>query len=87
MKPAPIDNADEDSITFCTTNDIERIKKSKAKVIYCREDIEDIPGKTLIRSSNPRLAFIRYMRENFNNQIGKNTIGKNVIIEPGTVVG
>lgn len=87
MKPAPIDNATEDSTTFCTTSDVERIKKSKAGTVYCLPDIPDIPGKNLIRAANPRLSFIREMRKFFNNKIEpRMTVGKNVIIEPGTQV-
>jgi UDP-3-O-[3-hydroxymyristoyl] glucosamine N-acyltransferase len=58
---------------------------SKAGVVICKEVFET--DKTLIIVSNPRLAFIRAMKAHFNNQRGLITIGTNVIIEPGTVVG
>lgn len=72
LAPAPIDQADEDSLSFCSkTKDqaSQVIKDSKAGIIVCPEGIEfseqDYKKKTLIQVSNPRLTFARLLRQYF----------------------
>jgi len=71
----PIDQADEDSVSYCRFKD-ERAQKiiraSKAKVIICSNELElseiDYRGKTIIKVTNPRLTFIRLLARYFPNK-------------------
>lgn len=74
--PSPIDEANEDSISFCSKkagDALEIIRNSKAGVIICSSDLEfaeeDYKDKTLILVSNPRLAFIRIMQGYFAEKV------------------
>jgi len=77
LAPAPIDQADENSLSFCTKKKEEQapqvIKDSKAGIIICPEGIElhkqDYQNKTLIQVSNPRLTFARLLRQYFTPTI------------------
>jgi len=68
----PIDQADEDSVSYCRFKD-ERaqqiIRASKARVIICSNELElseiDYGGKTIIQVTNPRLTFIRLLARYF----------------------
>jgi len=61
LRPAPLNDADENSICFCDLEEgaVSAIKESKARVIVCSYYIDDIKGKELIRCRNPRLTFMR----------------------------
>lgn len=98
--PAPLDDGDSDCISFCVRG-IEDIRKSKSGVIVCSNKLEyepsDYEDRTLILVDNPRLEFIRVLREFFGESpvgihpsvvIYPNVkIGKNVTIYAGTVIG
>ena len=85
-KPAPIDEADENSICFYSGDDISVINNSKAEVIICSDKIEITTDKILYRVPNPRLTFIRLLR---GYKIPEPRIkkGKRVIIHKGVVLG
>jgi len=104
-RPAAIDSARKDSISFCSSKSevaLDSIKKSKAKVIICSNELaftpEDYCDKILIVVSNPRLAFIRVMREYFAVKVergihasavvhAKAKVGSNVYIGPHCYIG
>ncbi|MFC1912766.1 LpxD N-terminal domain-containing protein [Chloroflexota bacterium] len=72
LAPATIDQADEDSLSFCSRKKeqvLQIIRGSRARVIVCPEGIEpyeqDYQNKTLILVPNPRLTFARLIRKYF----------------------
>lgn len=74
--PSPIDEANEDSVSFCSKkaeDALESIRNSRAGVVICSNKLrfnqEDCRDKTLILVANPRLAFIRVMREHFEEEV------------------
>lgn len=74
--PSPIDEANEESVSFCSkkaVDALEIIRNSKARVIICSNELafaeEDYQDRTLIVVSNPRLAFIRVMRDHFEEKV------------------
>ena len=71
----PVDQADEDSISFCRFKDEraqEIIRASKAKVIICSNELDLLEiaykKKTLIQVSNPRLTYCRLLTTYFLNK-------------------
>ena len=79
----PLDTALNDSLSFATDN--SKVKDSKAGIIICKESFKT--ESTLIIVDNPRLAFIRLMKAYGSKKKPKITLGKNVIIEHGAVIG
>ena len=74
--PSPLGDASEESVSFCSKKSVdalEIIRNSKARVIICSNELafaeEDYQDRTLIVVSNPRLAFIRVMREYFGEKV------------------
>ena len=72
IEPAPIDEARDQSISFCSDASegaIKMIHGSKAGVIICSRQLHldsiDIKKKTLLLVDDPRLAFIRVMNKYF----------------------
>jgi UDP-3-O-[3-hydroxymyristoyl] glucosamine N-acyltransferase len=89
-KPATINRAAREAVTFYKGDDVEAVRNSKAGVVICKKfDLchEDIYNKTFIFVEEPRLAFIRVMRAFFDNRKCEATIGRNVVIERGVVIG
>jgi UDP-3-O-[3-hydroxymyristoyl] glucosamine N-acyltransferase len=84
-QPAPVDAANESSISFCgrDLNALQTIRKSKARVIICSDALEfteeDFKDKTLILASNPKLTFIRVVKRYFQEKIQHG-------IDPTTVI-
>ncbi len=98
--PAPIDNATDDSITFCSKKTLLEaqimIEKTRAKVIICSSefafDESKLKNKILIQVPNPRMAFIRIMQRYFedNVQYGTSptaTIDPEAKVHPDTYIG
>lgn len=71
-RPAPIDQADAESITFCSAKGAraaDLISKTRAGVIICEPEAgaaASLPTQTLITTEQPRLAFIRVVRALFS---------------------
>lgn len=89
LRPAPIDEADENCISFYARDPInaeEVISNSGAKTIVCHTDTPDIPNKQLIKVTNPKLFFVRMCQQLPPIPI-KIIMGKNVKIHSGTVIG
>ena len=96
---APIDEADEHSLSYC--DDIGSARGSKAGVILCSElpDWSHPQSQNFIVVDNPRQTFVDLIHKYFMVKIGKPElvsgawiypnvkIGKNVIIRQGTVIG
>lgn len=98
-RPSSIWNSLGGSITFCTEKvDREVVNKSKASVILT-DSYTDVGNKITVLVSNPKEAFVKILEHCFPTEIDlfKNhasatindcvTIGKNVIIYPGCVIG
>ena len=75
-RPSQIDEANEESVSFCSKKAVDAlqiIRNSKAGVIICSNELafaeEDYQDRTLIVVSNPRRAFIRVMREHFEEKV------------------
>jgi UDP-3-O-[3-hydroxymyristoyl] glucosamine N-acyltransferase len=100
--PAPISNAAEGDLSFCTKKGEEAralLKITKASVILCHlSATAHFKNKTLITVENPRLCFIHILKAFFpvkkptgihsSAVIGKGcTIGLNVYLGPNVVVG
>jgi len=71
-RPSPIDQADSESLTFCTRHGetgARMVRDSRAGVIVCHDDLPLSPGdasdKTIILVPNPRLAFSRLVGKHF----------------------
>lgn len=71
-RPAPIGQADAESITFCSAKGIsaaELIRKSEAGIIICEAGAFEKPARpaqALIATDQPRLAFIRVVQALFS---------------------
>ena len=70
-RPAPIDQADAESITFCSATGArayDLISKTQAGVIVCEPGARTPPSptQTLITTEQPRLAFIRVVQALFS---------------------
>lgn len=96
--PAPIDQASEYSLTFCSKKKqaLKVIKDSKAGVIICPSEIEfseqDYQHKTLIQVFNPRLTFARLLQQYFVCAVDFGihptaVIDKEAKIHPKTYIG
>ncbi|MFO7619628.1 MAG: LpxD N-terminal domain-containing protein [Thermoplasmata archaeon] len=98
--PAPIDNAANDSITFCSKKTLSEakimIEKTRAKVIICSDEFAfdhvTLGNKILIRVPNPRMAFIRIMQRYFEDKVQYGisptaTIDPEAKIHPETYIG
>jgi len=69
---SPIGAAESESITFCNkkaAEGLQSVQNSRAGAIICYDDLpftdNDFKDKTLILVSNPRLAFLRILRQYF----------------------
>ena len=98
----PIDDARPGSLSFCTKRGEEALtllRNSAASVILCRDGLEPISfdDKTLVLVENPRLWFIRCVKNFFPQKrkkgihptaiIGENCqIGKNVYVGPNVSI-
>lgn len=90
--PAPISRADKNSVTFCydkTLKGIDTIHNSKAAIIVCSSELifapDNYSNKTLILVVDPRLAFIRIMKNFFMQQI-EYGIHPTAILDKGAVL-
>jgi UDP-3-O-[3-hydroxymyristoyl] glucosamine N-acyltransferase len=75
LVPSFINDASQDSITFCSKTDrggLKMIRDSKAKVIICSNQLrfskDDYKNKILILVSNPKLVFVRVLQEYFGEK-------------------
>jgi UDP-3-O-[3-hydroxymyristoyl] glucosamine N-acyltransferase len=97
--PSSIDDANEDSISFCSKNTedaLEIIRNSKAGVIFCSSNLEfaeeDYKDRTLILVSNPKLAFTRIMQRYFAEKVqfgisATAVVDKTADIHPNVYIG
>jgi len=97
----PILDAEESDLTFCSKHDAEAfnlINQTKSKVVICRK-FDRFPNinKTLIFSKNPRLVFIKLLKNagvikekrgiHSTVLIGNNcNLGENIYIGPYSVI-
>lgn len=98
-KPSPIDQAEEESLSFYVKEKeqaLQVIRDSKAGVIVCPDEIEfsglDYEGRTIIQVSNPRLAYIRLLRRHFISGVEFGIhptaiIDKKAKIDPSVYIG
>jgi UDP-3-O-[3-hydroxymyristoyl] glucosamine N-acyltransferase len=94
--PAPISNAAEGDLSFCTKKGkeaLQLLKATKASVILCSSDVTlKFDDKTLVTVENPRLWFIRSIKTFCpqKNRIGIHptaTIGTNCKIAAHVYIG
>jgi UDP-3-O-[3-hydroxymyristoyl] glucosamine N-acyltransferase len=83
-------NADKNSLIFCKSKDIQRIKEvvntTNAKVIIVSKKIKAISNKTLIITDDPLEWFIRSLNLLFESQSG-GVISKSSIIDSKSLIG
>ena len=94
IRPAPLSQADENSISFCSNNTekgLRMIRESKARIIFCSNKLDftdrDRKDKTLICVANPKLAFVKWMRKHYPSAELKVSIGENVLSHTSAVIG
>jgi UDP-3-O-[3-hydroxymyristoyl] glucosamine N-acyltransferase len=70
--PAPIDAADEQALSFCSQRaaaPLAGLRATRAAIVLCDATLpltaDDTRGRTVVIVANPRLAFIRAMRQFF----------------------
>lgn len=89
---SPIGNASSESLTFCnrkTAQGLQMVRNSKAGVVICFDNLQltedDFKNKTLILVSNPRLAFVRVMRQHFAEPM-KYGVSPGAVIDEGASI-
>lgn len=85
----PIDQADKNSITWLKEGgDYELIEETKAKIIICHNMLPFITtNKRLIFEVNPKLVFMRIVRDYFPPKPPKIKMGIGIKIGKGTIIG
>lgn len=92
----PITTAQPNQLSFCVFTGkkaVEMIKKSKARVIVCHEDLEltlkkySKRGKLLLFSPTPRLTFTKIARVFFLPKVTERTIHPSVVIGENVTIG
>ncbi|WP_158237469.1 DapH/DapD/GlmU-related protein [Halegenticoccus soli] len=82
-----LDGATRTDLAFSVYDDPERIEASDAGLIICPETTPDVPGRPLIRTADPKLAFVRVAREFFARSIDETEIHPTAVVEDGAEVG
>lgn len=83
---APSLSAQSQDLTFVTKPEL--LAEIKSTVVFCPETVsKELPNKTLICVKNPKLAFVRVANSLFKIPNPRITIGKNVYLAEGVVIG
>lgn len=80
--------ASDDELTYCTTYDTDaEIAASNAGVIVAPETVTDHPSATLVRTADPRTAFVRVADEFLVPDDDRTTVHPTATIEEGAEIG
>jgi UDP-3-O-[3-hydroxymyristoyl] glucosamine N-acyltransferase len=89
VRPMPLDVAEENTITFCRAGHPrarEMMKATRASVIVCGPEFasgDDVPeGKALVVVNDPRLEFLRIVRQWFSDPRPAPGIHASAVVHP-----
>lgn len=94
-----LDAAGPNEFAFCIYTDPAYVRASDAGVIVCPAEMNPVEGRTLVRVTEPKLAFVTVANEYFIEPVEETRVhptavvsseavlGNRTIIEPGAYVG
>jgi UDP-3-O-[3-hydroxymyristoyl] glucosamine N-acyltransferase len=82
-----LDSAEPHELAFCLYDNKSYISASEAKVVICPPAIPSLDGKTLIRSTNPRLDFVIAVNEYFKQWPSESQIHPTAVIADEADIG
>lgn len=80
-------NASESDLAFSVYDDPSRIDDTNANVVVCKPSISKVQGKTLIRHSEPRIAFVTMIRECFRSVDSDTFVHPSAVVEEDVQMG
>ncbi|MEM4780739.1 MAG: LpxD N-terminal domain-containing protein [Halalkalicoccus sp.] len=82
-----LDAAGPDDLAFCIYTDTASVRESDAGVVLCPPEIDPVEERTLVRVSEPKLAFVKAANEYFVETVEETSVHPTAVIEAGATVG
>lgn len=82
-----LDGAGRDDLAFCIYDDPAYVHESDAGVVVCPPEIGSIEGRSLVLSTEPKLAFVKAANEFFVEDITETIVHPTAVVEDGATVG
>lgn len=82
-----IDQAKAQELTFCIYDDEDLINSSSAGAVITAETVSGPTEKTIIQCENPRIGFIKVVREFFTDHSDETEIHPSAVVEDGAEIG
>jgi UDP-3-O-[3-hydroxymyristoyl] glucosamine N-acyltransferase len=82
-----LDEAGADEMAFCAHEDPEYVRESAAGVVVCPASLPDLDGRTLVRSSDPKLDFARAAVEFFGDGREETGVHPTASVADDAIVG
>lgn len=80
-------NGGSGDLAFSIHQDPVTIHESAAGAVICRKSVGSFSERTVIRSSEPRLDFMRAVNEFFNSRPAETRIHPSAVVDPSAEVG
>ncbi|WP_164974840.1 LpxD N-terminal domain-containing protein [Halegenticoccus tardaugens] len=82
-----LDEATRTDLAFSVSDDPARIEASDAGLVICPETTPTISDRPLVRTADPKLAFVKVAREFFVEPVEETSIHPTAVVEEGAAIG
>jgi UDP-3-O-[3-hydroxymyristoyl] glucosamine N-acyltransferase len=82
-----INSANKNELSFWEQEDTDEIKNSNAACVICLSNVEEISGKTLIKTPHPRIGFLRIVNNYFRKPPEESVIHQSATVADEADIG